>query len=221
MFTIINTDHTGTGTVYNEMTPEIESFHHAKGQYYVAVASAPVPNNQADIDARNVERTAEEDIIASEESTRTQIREARIRLSNLPHITPTYPTPSLEAVQDAFKQRINAITGKKIISGFVSTDTLTDPVNPVDYWYKSTLEDQSNLVGAVTVGVELPFSRSVDGIVYESVPHSAERLRQILASGAMYKESLLASGRLAKIAISDDDVDLDDIVVSFDAYVNS
>ena len=82
--------------------------------------------------------------------------------------------------------QLSSACGEQIISGFES-----DVLGTI-HRYKSTLEDQFNLSGLLTVGGNHPVECSVDdGITYNYVLHTEEQIRNLFSRGEQLKTALL------------------------------
>ena len=94
----------------------------------------------------------------------------------------------LEVARKAKIEMINASVRADIVGGFAS-DALGST-----HAYKSTMEDQTNLMGAAMANVDMPFKcgKLVNGeIEYAFRPHTAAQLKQVFADGVQYKLAVL------------------------------
>lgn len=91
----------------------------------------------------------------------------------------------------------SAICKAEIEGGFVSS-ALGSP-----YWYKSEIEDQLNLVGAVAAHSDLQFPCRVGSITADKqyVLHTAAQLQMVIADGITLKLSTMQKLNDKKIAI--------------------
>ncbi|MFY4767457.1 hypothetical protein ACOTV5_02365 [Aliarcobacter butzleri] len=98
------------------------------------------------------------------------------------------PVPTLEQVKASKLLSINTKCNKDIISGFKSS-ALGE-----EYFYYSTLEEQSTLTSLITLGIDSNFKCQkisvVDNVEVKGnrvqVPHTLAQLKQVLADGAIH-----------------------------------
>lgn len=61
-----------------------------------------------------------------------------------------------------------------------------------EYIYDGSLEDQINLMGAVNMGVDMPFRcKKANSETKENIPHTKEQLAQVFSDGVNYKASVI------------------------------
>lgn len=90
---------------------------------------------------------------------------------------------------------INTACAAAIVGGFASS-ALGAP-----HTYDSALEDQLNLIGAVSLGVDLPY-RCADAVgVKEFRMHTGAQLKQVAADGALVKLTALEKAATLKAQV--------------------
>lgn len=107
---------------------------------------------------------------------------------------------SLDTLKKNKTDEVNQICETKILDGFWSNATGTDR------HYQSESEDQTNLVGAVTAQIDLPYKCGVlvsGKIEYSYVNHTAAQLLQVLQDGSVKKLLLLQNAYILKTQITD------------------
>lgn len=104
------------------------------------------------------------------------------------------PPPSLDEVKAAKVAAINAACAAAIVGGFASA-ALGAP-----HTYDSALEDQLNLIGAVGLGIDLPY-RCADAAGIKAFRHTAAQLKQVAADGAAIKLAALEKAATLKALV--------------------
>lgn len=105
------------------------------------------------------------------------------------------PPPSLESVKSAKAAEINAACAAAIVGGFTSS-ALGAP-----HTYDSALEDQLNLIGAVSLGVDLPY-RCTDAAGIKAFRlHTSAQLKQVAVDGALVKLTALEKAAALKAQV--------------------
>lgn len=89
--------------------------------------------------------------------------------------------PTIRQIADRRIAALSADCEAAIVSGFIS-NALGAP-----HRYQSDRDDQVNLVGAATAGVDMPFKCSDEDGVWAYRLHSSAQLQQVLADGARVK----------------------------------
>lgn len=103
--------------------------------------------------------------------------------------------PTLYEAKAAKTAKINAACAAAIVGGFTSS-ALGAP-----HTYDSALEDQLNLIGAVGLGIDLPY-RCADAVgVKEFRLHTAAQLKQVQADGAVIKLAALEKAATLKAQV--------------------
>ena len=69
------------------------------------------------------------------------------------------------------------------------------------YTYESKLEDQLNLIGAASAGVELPYQCTDAAGVKAEVVHTAAQVQRVFADGVAFKSTKLSECRAAVAAL--------------------
>lgn len=90
---------------------------------------------------------------------------------------------------------INAACSAAIVGGFAS-NALGAP-----HTYDSALEDQLNLIGAVGLGIDLPYRCADEAGVKAFRLHTAAQLKQVAADGAAIKLSALEKAATLKAQV--------------------
>lgn len=112
------------------------------------------------------------------------------------NLTGTVPAAiALERGKAAKTAVINTACAAAIVGGFASS-ALGTP-----HTYDSALEDQLNLIGAVSLGVDLPY-RCADAVgVKEFRMHTGAQLKQVAADGALVKLTALEKAATLKAQV--------------------
>lgn len=106
-----------------------------------------------------------------------------------------FPLPSLESIKATKSSEINAACASAIVGGFASS-ALGAP-----HIYDSALEDQLNLIGAVSLGADLPY-RCADAAGIKAFRlHTAAQLKQVAADGALVKLAALEKAAMLKAQV--------------------
>lgn len=101
----------------------------------------------------------------------------------------------LERARAIKSAEINAACAAAIVGGFTSS-ALGTP-----HTYDSALEDQLNLIGAVSLGVDLPY-RCADAAGIKAFRlHTAAQLKQVAADGALVKLAALEKAATLKTQV--------------------
>ena len=112
------------------------------------------------------------------------------------NLTGTVPEAiALERARIAKTAEINAACAAAIIGGFASS-ALGAP-----HTYDSALEDQLNLIGAVSLGIDLPYRCADATSVKAFCPHTAAQLKQVAADGAAIKLAALEKAATLKAQV--------------------
>lgn len=105
------------------------------------------------------------------------------------------PAPSLESAKAAKSAVINTACAAAIVGGFASS-ALSAP-----HTYDSALEDQLNLIGAVGLGIDMPYRCADAAGVKEFRLHTAVQLKQVAADGAVIKLTALEKAATLKAQV--------------------
>ena len=105
------------------------------------------------------------------------------------------PPPTFESIKATKAAEINAACTAAIVGGFTSP-ALDDP-----HTYDSALEDQLNLIGAVGLGIDLPYRCADAAGVKEFRLHTAVQLKQVAADGALVKLTALEKAAALKAQV--------------------
>lgn len=105
------------------------------------------------------------------------------------------PPQTLESAQATKVTEINATCAAAIVGGFASS-ALGTP-----HTYDSALEDQLNLIGAVSLGIDLPYRCADAAGVKEFRLHTAAQLAQVAADGAAIKLAALEKAAALKAQV--------------------
>jgi len=105
------------------------------------------------------------------------------------------PPPSLDSVKASKSTEINAACASSIVGGFTSS-ALGAP-----HTYDSALEDQLNLIGAVGLGIDMPYRCADAAGVKEFRLHTAAQLKQVAADGARVKLTALEKAAALKAQV--------------------
>lgn len=108
---------------------------------------------------------------------------------------PVAVDPPLDSIKAAKFAEINAACAAAIVGGFTSS-ALGTP-----YTYDSALEDQLNLIGAVGLGIDLPYRCADTAGVKEFRLHTAAQLKQVAADGAVIKLASLEKAATLKAQV--------------------
>lgn len=112
------------------------------------------------------------------------------------NLTSTVPENiALERVKTSKTAEINAACAAAIVGGFNSS-ALTAP-----HTYDSAMEDQLNLIGAVSLGADLPYRCANAAGVKAFRPHTAAQLKQVAADGAVIKLAALEKAATLKAQV--------------------
>lgn len=105
------------------------------------------------------------------------------------------PPPSLDSLRATKTAEINTACATAIVGGFTSA-ALGAP-----HTYDSALEDQLNLIGAVSLGADLPY-RCTDAVGMKAFRlHTAAQLKQVAADGAVIKLAALEKAATLKAQV--------------------
>jgi hypothetical protein len=104
-------------------------------------------------------------------------------------------TIALERAKAIKTVEINAACTTTIVGGFASS-ALGAP-----HTYDSALEDQLNLIGAVGLGIDLPYRCADATGVKEFRLHTSTQLKQVAADGAMVKLAALEKAATLKAQV--------------------
>lgn len=119
-------------------------------------------------------------------------RDAWLNAGNVPAAADPLPVTELKATKTA---EINAACATAIVGGFSSSALGTA------HTYDSALEDQLNLIGAVSLGVDLPY-RCADAAGIKAFRlHTAAQLKQVAAEGALVKLTALEKAATLKAQV--------------------
>lgn len=112
------------------------------------------------------------------------------------NLSSAVPAPiALERARATKTAEINAACAAAIVGGFTSA-ALGAP-----HTYDSALEDQLNLIGAVSLGIDLPY-RCADAAGIKAFRlHTAAQLKQVAADGAVVKLSALEKAATLKAQV--------------------
>lgn len=105
------------------------------------------------------------------------------------------PPPTLDEGRAAKTAEINAACTAAIVSGFTSSAL------GADHTYDSALEDQLNLIGAVGLGIDLPYRCADATGVKEFRLHTAAQLKQVATDGAVIKLAALEKAATLKVQV--------------------
>lgn len=110
-------------------------------------------------------------------------------------------TPILEAKKAKIAQ-LNA-TCDSLLTSFCSTALGEEHI------YDGSLKDQINLIGAVNMGVDMPFRcRKATSETKENIPHTKEQLAQVFSDGSSYKTDIInRCGALKSYVLSLNDIE--------------
>jgi len=104
---------------------------------------------------------------------------------------------SIDFAKKRNTEKINMACESAIVGGFPSSAL------GAEHTYQSEREDQLNLVGVVSSGVDQLFKCSADaGNTWEWKLHTAAQLKQVLKDGAAVKSALLQTAQSKKASIS-------------------
>ncbi len=103
--------------------------------------------------------------------------------------------PTLDEVKVTKTAAINAACAASIVGGF------TSGAGGASHTYDSALEDQLNLIGAVSLGADLPY-RCADAAGIKAFRlHTAAQLKQVAADGALVKLAALEKAATLKAQV--------------------
>lgn len=112
------------------------------------------------------------------------------------NLSSVVPAPiALERAQAAKSAEINAACATAIVCGFAS------PTLGAPHTYDSALEDQLNLIGAVSLGIDLPYRCADAAGIKAFCLHTAAQLKQVAADGAMVKLAALEKAATLKAQV--------------------
>lgn len=112
--------------------------------------------------------------------------------------------PTLEQIKTSKLLSINTECNKAIVSGFKSSALGSD------YFYYSTIEEQSTLTSLITLGIDSNFKCQKINVVENvevkgnrvQVPHTLAQLKQVLADGAIHIKTQIDRKDLLEIQIN-------------------
>lgn len=106
-------------------------------------------------------------------------------------------------MKDQLCSRISVIAAQKIVNGFQSNALGTL------YWYDSTIEDQQNLQGVVSLSVSFSYPTRVTQ-TGEKIRrnHTAVQLKQVLLDGATVKQGILVQSDALKTFVRNASVEV-------------
>lgn len=154
--------------------------------------SAEVPNPDCKMPADVVEITEAEHAALLE--AQSQGKRIEADESGRP-VAVDPPPPTLDDLQAAKIAEINAACAAAIVGGFASGAL------GAAHHYDSELEDQLNLIGAVGLGIDLPYRCADANGVKEFRPHTAAQLAQVAADGAAIKSAALERAAALKAQV--------------------
>ena len=105
------------------------------------------------------------------------------------------PESLLDIAKAAKTAEINAACAAAIVGGFASSALGTA------HTYDSELEDQLNLIGAVGLGIDLPYRCADEAGVKAFRLHTAAQLKQVAADGAAIKLAALEKAATLKAQV--------------------
>ena len=111
---------------------------------------------------------------------------------------PSIPDVTLDQVKEAKRAALNDLCNAQISAGFTSDALGTT------HGYGGALEDQINLIGSASMGVDVSYvctdvATSIKGVY----PHTAAQIKKVLVDGAIVKLALIQKYRtLANTVIS-------------------
>lgn len=154
------------------------------GFYDIAIHGTAIP-------ADAIEITAEEHavLLAGQSQGKRIVADAEGRPVAVDYV------PSLGETQAAKTAEINAACTAAIVGGFSSSAL------GASHTYDSELEDQLNLIGAVGLGIDLPYRCADANGVKEFRLHTAAQLKQVAADGAMVKLAALENAATLKAQV--------------------
>jgi hypothetical protein len=126
--------------------------------------------------------------------------------------------PSLESLKTAKNVQINDAVEAAILAGFNSSAIGTS------YFYPADRDSQTNLIGSVATGASMGFPCRDGAGVWDRRAHTAPQLKQVLANGAVRKQTLLSQADVFRASVkavtasgdaTTDKAAIDAIVVSF------
>ncbi len=101
------------------------------------------------------------------------------------------PEFSFKKLQNTKINQINQFCETAIVSGFKSSAL------GIEHTYKSDRDDQINLMGLVTTGLD-DVCKCSDGEIWEWKPHTSTQLKEVFDNGIAYKKQMLIKANTYK-----------------------
>lgn len=104
-----------------------------------------------------------------------------------------HPVPTLDDLRTAKIASINTACAAEITAGFPSS------ARGAAHTYDSAQEDQLNLIGAVALASDVPYTCTDAAGNKAALTHTAAQIKQVMADGAAIKITALAKARALKV----------------------
>ncbi|MCK5307045.1 MAG: hypothetical protein KAJ73_00400 [Zetaproteobacteria bacterium] len=105
--------------------------------------------------------------------------------SETPIVQATLDDKWLDMVKASKIEELSEACADDIVQGF-SSDVLG-----ADHWYASTMEDQTNIIGAALFNSDMPFKATPAGDVRQYIDHTAAQIQTVFQTGVGVKQLIL------------------------------